>query len=552
MTSGSADPHRQPFIHYQTTADPYLTEAPHPTGPTFSQRLAKAAESGLIGKVLAGVGVAITLAGIVMLLILAAQAGLLRPEIRTAGGGLLAAVLAGLGIHIGRNPAKRPGAAGLVATGIAGLLFDVLAMSTFYEWLPPVAALAAAGAIAGVGLGVAHVWNSQAMGLMVSIPVLLLAPFVTAGVTVTLVGFVLVYAATTLWIQVGRNWFALYAVNTAAVVIPAVIYGAMYSEPWIETVIAITALVVILGSSILLVNTSSCPSIVALISTAAALPMMFAVHDNGVIAAGNLALGAALFAAAAFGTYGRVDVDARIMWFIGTAAQLLIAAGYLTDDTYQPSTIITAGTLLAAASYFARDLQMPVRITATVFSALGILMLNGYGAVRQVFIADPSGHSDSASLLIGGLLGLIATALLTWSWATENREIALHLSVAGALIGLWLTTTTCLSAAHVIVSDAEAAFRAGHAAATVIWGICATAALLWARTLKGTDRTIVLGAGLSVMAAAIGKLFLFDLAALDGVFRVIAFIGVGLLLLALGVSYAQKLGSDESQPVVQP
>lgn len=52
---------------------------------------------------------------------------------------------------------------------------------------------------------------------------------------------------------------------------------------------------------------------------------------------------------------------------------------------------------------------------------------------------------------------------------------------------------------------------------------------------------------LVIVAAAVAKLFLFDLAALDGLFRVIAFIVVGLLLLTLGVVYAQSLNSDDGR-----
>ena len=57
---------------------------------------------------------------------------------------------------------------------------------------------------------------------------------------------------------------------------------------------------------------------------------------------------------------------------------------------------------------------------------------------------------------------------------------------------------------------------------------------------------VVLAAGLTVMAAAVAKLFLFDLAALDGVFRVAAFIVIGLVLLGLGVSYAQRVGDHDA------
>lgn len=47
-----------------------------------------------------------------------------------------------------------------------------------------------------------------------------------------------------------------------------------------------------------------------------------------------------------------------------------------------------------------------------------------------------------------------------------------------------------------------------------------------------------------LVAAAMAKLFLFDLATLDGIFRVIVFMVTGLLLLGLGAWYARALHDD--------
>ncbi|WP_238526424.1 hypothetical protein [Gordonia neofelifaecis] len=93
----------QPQLQYVTPhlgAAPFAGPRPGPfPGPTVvpgypaappkrsvAERLSDAAERGLIGRVLAAVGVGITLTGIVLLLVLAAQAGLLRPELRGAAG----------------------------------------------------------------------------------------------------------------------------------------------------------------------------------------------------------------------------------------------------------------------------------------------------------------------------------------------------------------------------------------------------------------------------------------------------------------------------------
>ncbi|SEL83911.1 DUF2339 domain-containing protein [Rhodococcus maanshanensis] len=59
------------------------------------------------------------------------------------------------------------------------------------------------------------------------------------------------------------------------------------------------------------------------------------------------------------------------------------------------------------------------------------------------------------------------------------------------------------------------------------------------------------GAGLTLTFAALAKLFLFDLATLDGMFRVLAFIGVGLLLLAAGTRYARAFAEGAQRGRVE-
>ena len=85
---------------------------------------------------LAVAGVAVTLIGVVLLLVLAAQAGILRPEFRVAGGAVLAAALVGRRVVAVRRPGGRVGAIALAATGIAAAYMDVIAVTTIYHWVP--------------------------------------------------------------------------------------------------------------------------------------------------------------------------------------------------------------------------------------------------------------------------------------------------------------------------------------------------------------------------------------------------------------------------------
>ena len=96
--------------------------------------------------------------------------------------------------------------------------------------------------------------------------------------------------------------------------------------------------------------------------------------------------------------------------------------------------------------------------------------------------------------------------------------------------------------AGVLVGGTGGGFLAGHMAATICWIGMAAALFVYAMRRAGRERrTAPITAGLALTAAATAKLFLFDLATLDGIFRVAAFIVVGLVLLSMGAGYARSL-----------
>jgi uncharacterized membrane protein len=89
-------------------------------------------------------------------------------------------------------------------------------------------------------------------------------------------------------------------------------------------------------------------------------------------------------------------------------------------------------------------------------------------------------------------------------------------------------------------------FVAGHMAATLC-GIARAAGLFgYAARVTRAERSLPIGGGLTLVAAAMAKLFLFDLGTLDGIFRVAVFIVVGLVLLGMGAGYARLLERQDS------
>ena len=98
-----------------------------------------------------------------------------------------------------------------------------------------------------------------------------------------------------------------------------------------------------------------------------------------------------------------------------------------------------------------------------------------------------------------------------------------------------------------LVAPSRSGFVAGHAVVTVSWVVVALVLLA-----RGVRRPALRVAGLVLVAAAVAKLVLFDLVALDGLARVGAFLGAGLLLLAAGTRYARLVAEAETAATPEP
>lgn len=283
---------------------------------------------GMISRVLAVAGVAVTLIGVVMLLVLAAQAGFFGPELRVVAGGLFSVGLVVAGARVFGRPGGRVGGIALAATGIAGAYLDVVAVAVVYHWLLPVLAMVVALGIAGAGVALAVRWDSQPLALLVVTGAAVLAPVLTDGITLTLIGFLFVIQVASFPAQLGRDWLYLAIARTCPVVIALVIAIAntgLYDRPerfWLLASAALVALVGLVSSIILLRSNSRDVTATAMIVTTA-VPTLVIGHlfdrlGSTLIA---LALAAAMFAA--FAVARSLPNHARIaLAGVGTLALL--------------------------------------------------------------------------------------------------------------------------------------------------------------------------------------------------------------------------------------
>jgi uncharacterized membrane protein len=149
--------------------------------------------------------------------------------------------------------------------------------------------------------------------------------------------------------------------------------------------------------------------------------------------------------------------------------------------------------------------------------------------------------AEAVSILVASLLLVACAVAITWSWKGDTNMWA------GSAVVIVYAVTTFTVTAGVLIGGEGGGFFAGHMAATICWIAMAAALFIYAARLPRADRSLPIGGGLALVAAAMAKLFLFDLGTLGGIFRVAVFIVVGLVLLGMGAGYARLLDKQDQQ-----
>ena len=534
----------------------YAPPRPMPMPAPRPAREQHGRSEGWIGKALAVAGVAVTLIGVVLLVVLAAQAGILRPEMRVGAGAVLAGALVGVGCWINGRAGGRVGGIALAATGVAAAYIDVIAVTTIYEWVAAPVGLALAAVIGGAGLALARQWDSEHLGLLVLVPLLFLAPVVTDGITLTLVAFMLALSAASLPVQLGRDWTWLHAARTAAVTVPLLIAlaGSAFDsrhDLLLAGACGIAALLALASALIVLPGTVNRAAL-ALLAAAGVLPVLcVSATADRVVAALMIAALAAALLAIVLGSRWLPAVSGVVaqIWSALSAISALIAVTVAFDGEVAAPVLLAMATVVAVAGR--RD--DVARWAAVGFAVIGGGLYLAYAPPSALVEATVRSTPEALTVMVASILLTAAAASIAWSWTgrpASDAEAVRLLWAASAALALY-AATTLLVTAGVLVGGPDGGFFAGHTAATICWIATAAALLGYAARRPKDQRSLPIGGGMALVAAAVAKLFLFDLGTLDGIFRVAVFIVVGLILLGMGAGYARLLAAQDQQPVPQ-
>lgn len=503
----------------------------------------------MVSRVLGVAGAAVTLVGVALLLVIAVQRGLFGPLPRVVSGALLATALVATAHLVHRRQRGNAGAVALAATGYAAAYLDVVAMTVLYRYLPIGVGLALAGAIAVTGLLFARAWDSQMLALVTVVGAAMLSPVLAGPFSWRNAAFLLVLAMAAFPAQLGRDWPAVGVVRTIPSAGALLLGLAAVDAGWMGlaplTVMAVMLAAFGLASSTWLVHRHHSDVAASAMVVASALPLLClpAVLDRpqSTLMAAATAAGYLIgWYAVTVADHGRLPLHLRsaVASVTPVAAMEAIAAG-------APSELLGSGVLVLALAYLGLALARGDRVAAALGLVVGALGLLAYARFLPAVLGlEPLARLTSVSL-VDSLLALavvVAMTRLVRRMAPGSQVVSL--ATVAFWLGALLASSGAVVSAGVLVgrmlgSESEG-FVAGHAAATLLW-MSAAAYLLIHGLRRVANAEVALRAGLLLAAVAVGKLLLFDFGALEGMSRVLAFLGTGSILLVMGTGYARAL-----------
>jgi uncharacterized membrane protein len=255
-----------------------------------------------------------------------------------------------------------------------------------------------------------------------------------------------------------------------------------------------------------------------------AVSALQALHDVSMSRAGELSTEAAVIAlvAVAVGCLlsARLSADGHMVWryaLDATGLAALAGVAMMTLDGAALAIAFSAQAVALAKIGARRDDEL-----AQAGSILHLILAGGYALVWLVPPTGVAEHLGAAALGGGAVAVAAAACAFVWRRGEPARRI---LALTAPVVGLYVASVVVAS----LGPDAQ-----GQLLLSALWSVTGVVALVLG--LRRRDAAVRVGAW-ALLALAAGKVFLYDLAALDSVYRVGSFMALGLLLLIGALAY---------------
>ncbi len=505
-----------------------------------------------IAEIFAVVGSAITLLGVAFVLLLPDQAVI--PDLVRAGIGLgLALIAVGVALVQHWREPSNIGSQALMATGVAAAFLTVLALSTLFHdvsgapLLPPIAGTIVGGLISLGGITVARWWRSEWLAVLAVLGALILAPYLAGRDPLWPMAFMLVMTAATAAFQHKVDWVGLLLARF----VPTSLYflwalavrGVGIEAPW---GLMLSFLLAAAGVGIATQHQYGSPrmramSVGAMATMSAPLVVAIFGADRLLSAELGAAFGVMMVAAGLMPRLFEPQVRATAVPL--GALFVVLAVIRFNDGHYLGYLFFTL-----AAAYFAvaaKTKYRPMLVVGVLVAAVGVAIW--FPSIGYAFAplrgADLEMTAQSVLGLVAVLLGLRALR----AFGADGDLMVYSGWVASVIFGSLAMITGGMLIAERTGAEISQGFQTAHALVTVAW-ILASVWLLRRGLRKHQDSAASVRIAIALSAAAVAKLFFFDLRTLPDLVRALAFLAVGVLMLIIGTWYHKQLERGRRQP----
>jgi uncharacterized membrane protein len=478
-------------------------------------------EDLLGGRVLAWVGGIAVLVGVVLFVGYAIREGWIDEATRLVLAFLASTALLLTGLYLYERKGQTEAATATVAASVAALYASLTAATTLYDLVEPTLGLGVALLIGAVATGIAVRWDSPLVAAIGIVGALLAPVLVDSDTSYAALGFMAVALLSAAGVLLWRRWDWLAA---AAFVVSVPQLVAWLDDTYEdELAIALAVLggfwaVYVVAAMLLLANAM-------LVGGAGWLMLDGTDHDDAatawvlLVALVHVSLGAASFR-------GRISRD---------LASLLIAVGIgfsaigLGLALSGPALVLAWAAEAAILSWIAgKTGDWRPHLAAGAFLALA--------AGHTVFFeAPPSALRDGVDDLGNAAVAIaavgIAAAVAARQYRIDPPEWRTAFAVVAAAAAIYLPSIAIVDVTAAAEADPG---QTPQVLLSAFWAVAGFGAVVYG--LVREDRRLRVG-GLVLLGLAVAKVFLYDLAQLESIYRVLSFIALGLLLLAGAFAY---------------
>jgi uncharacterized membrane protein len=492
-------------------------------------------EEILGGRVLGWVGGIAVVIAAVFFVVMAVHNGWIGEAARMELAFAASFALVAFGIWLYERRGQTQAALATVAAGLAALYASDAATTLHYHLLSPSIGLVIAGVFGALALVTAVRWDSQEIAGIGIVGSLLAPVFVDAGTHTSSLVFMTVALIAAIGVVVHRGW-AWLAVVAYVVSVPQA--GAWLASEH-DTHLGLT-LVVASAFWLLYVAAAagqelrtpteslrlSSASLLLANASVTAAGGWWLVDDAGHRAGANawlFALAGAHLLLGALVVGSRVSREVALLLY-GVAAALVGVAIAVTLDG--PALVAAWSAEALVLAWAGRSTNTPERglVASLVFAGLAL----GHVLVFEVPPDSLAYGLHSIPVAIGAVaLVLLALAGI----AVAYRDVTEPLAWVGAGLAVYLASGLIVDLAG---AQPNHSTQTSQLALSGFWSALGFAAIV--AGLVRRRRALRLG-GLGVLALAVGKVFLVDLAHLESIWRVGSFLAIGLLLLAGAFAY---------------